>query len=762
MRDSDSRQRTADSRQRTADSVCATRDSSPERAPAVRRPLSAVRFLALSLLVCVACTHARREPANEFEARRRHFVGMRAFPFDEIPAGARRAALANRVSIDATTATWRPFGSATVGVPYPFGSANGRVTAVAVSPADPRIVLLGASGGGILRSTDGGLTFAPVTDDQSDQSVGDIAFANANVVYAGMGDSVLGPTLGTGVLRSDDAGATWHHVSTDPRLDHGIIRHVLTDPGDPNVVWIGQSRQLTSNGGTTPGGIFDSHDGGRTWTLRAAGDTDTLVRVNASVYVAVQYGQIFRSTDGGAHWLMVQQTTGYETVLAVTPLDSSLVYAVASGGAFAQLYVSRDSGASWQAINTVGLPNDAYPFGYLAVSPSDSRTLYRGIRDLYRSTDGGIHWTNLSKDFDASDNFTPQLATMHTDQHALAFGSDGATWLGNDGGLYVSRDGLQHFSFAGPPATSLVELYGLAAHPLDAARVYGATQDNGLETNRNAGAWIESRTGDYGTVLFDPNNPLRFLANYTYGTLDLYDFDGHALRTLSTNATFGETNDPPRIDFIAPIAMNRTSYSVYFATWRMFVSRDFGFTWQPTAGTTDLTRGSSDYVTAIAVTEQNPSVLFTGSGQGRVMRSNDAGATWSNITGSLPFRAVSSIVIMDDGTNAWLALSGYHSGHIYRTTNGGTTWTRADTGLPDIPVDTLYRDGATLWAGTDAGPYRLNGTIWEFAGSGMPPVIVTAFARTADGRFLAATHGRGVYELVQQTQSGGRRRSVAH
>ncbi|HJW95463.1 MAG TPA: hypothetical protein VJ901_17730 [Thermoanaerobaculia bacterium] len=716
------------------------------------------------LLVFAACTHAQREPADEFEGRGRHFVDMRAFPFAEIPAGARREALANRVTADATTSTWRPFGSPTVGVFYPFASANGRVTAVAVSPADPRIILIGGSGGGILRSTDGGLTFAPVADDQSDLSVGDIAFANANVVYAGMGDVIIGLTLGSGVLRSDDAGATWHHVSTDSRLDRGAIRHVLTDPNDPNVVWVAQTLQLGFSGSALdPAGIFESRNGGRTWALHALGNTDALVRVNPNVYVAAQYGQLVRSTDGGGHWsLALPNALGREIALAVTPLDPSLVYAAASGGPAPQLYVSHDTGATWQAINPAGLPNDSFPFGYLTVSPSDSRTLYRGIRDLYRSTDGGAHWTNLSKDFDSADNFTPQLATMHTDQHALAFGSDGAAWLGNDGGLYVSRDGLQHFSFAGPPSASLIELYGVTAHPLDASRVYGTTQDNGLEMFRSGGSWIETRTGDYGTVLFDPNNPLRFISNYTYGTLDLYDFDGRAIRTLATSATFGETNDPPRIDFIAPLVMNRTSYSVYFASWRMFVSHDFGLTWQATAGTTDLTRGSSDYVTAIAVTEQNPNVLITGSAQGRVMRSNDGGATWSNITGSLPLRAVSSIAITDDGANAWIAFSGYRSGHIYQTSNGGATWTRADTGLPDIPIDTLYRDGTTLWAGTDAGAYRLNGTVWELAGSGMPSVIVTGFTRTADGRFLASTHGRGVYELVQTESGGGRRRSVAH
>lgn len=175
-------------------------------------------IVTLLLLACVACTHAQREPSSADEARNRYFAGNRAFPFDAIPPGARREAIEGwrrmrRVESNAV-GTWRPVGSATLGVKWPFAESNGRVTAIAVSPADPNLILIGASGGGILRSTNGGATFVPVTDDQADLSVGDLAFANDHIVYAGMGDPIIGVTFGSGVLRSDDAGATWRHVST--------------------------------------------------------------------------------------------------------------------------------------------------------------------------------------------------------------------------------------------------------------------------------------------------------------------------------------------------------------------------------------------------------------------------------------------------------------------------------------------------------------------------------------------------------------------
>jgi len=725
------------------------------------------RALALLLFAFVACTHARREPSELDDARGRYFVESRAFPFDAIPAGARREALESlrrtrRVASE-SVGSWKPVGTAFLNVAPPFGSANGRVTAIAISPADPRTILIGASGGGILRSTDGGATFVPVTDDQSDFSVGDIAFANANIVYAGMGDPIIGLTLGSGVLRSDDAGATWRHISAGPLIERGTIRRVVVDPDNPEHLWVVQDAHLVVTGANTiDGGILESRDGGRTWTATVHGFGHSLARVSATTLVAGVTQRIDRSIDGGASWSTVfSSPTATEIVVAATPLDASLVYAAASGKKHVEILASHDAGATWQTVATSGIADDAHAFGYLAVSPSDPRTLFRGINDLWRSTDGGAHWTNLTNDYDSHGNFTSSRATMHADQHAIAFGSDGTTWLSNDGGLYISRDGVRSFTFAGPLATSLVELYGVSGHPLDPARLYGLTQDNGLQTNRNGGIWFEAQTGDYGTVLFDPNNPQHFMSNYVYGNLDLYDIDGQFLRSLATNSTFGEpTEDRPRIDFIAPLVRNGNG--VYFATWRMFVSRNFGLTWSATSGT-DLTRDSTDYVSAIAVTDGNPNAIYTGSQHGRVMRSADGGATWSDITSGLPQRAVSSIVTNGDGTTAWVAFSGYHAGHVYRTTDAGATWSRIDAGLPDLPVDTLFLDGTTLWAGTDAGAFRLNvNGMWDQISSGMPPVLVMDFTRTADGRLLAATHGRGVYEFVAPPEAPPRRRSAMH
>jgi photosystem II stability/assembly factor-like uncharacterized protein len=719
---------------------------------------------ALLLLACAACTHAQREPADLGEARSRYFVERRAFPFAAIPDGARREALEawrrTRRAVSESVGSWRPVGGGSIDVKPPYRRANGRINAIAISPADPNVILIGASTGGILRSVDGGASFVPVADDQADFSVGDIAFANANIVYAGMGDPIIDITLGSGVLRSDDAGATWRHVSSGQLIERGAIRQVVIDPDDPEHVLILQRLHVNPNGSPGAGGILESRDGGGTWTSLMFGVFNSLVRIDATTLVAGLPGRILRSTDGGTHWSSVISRLG-EVFVARAPFDSSLVYATSTGDSDVQLLVSHDGGATWQTSTAQGLEADKSPFNYFAVSPSDSHTLYRGMRDLWRSTDGGGHWTNLTMNW-TGDSFNASHATMHTDQHAIAFSSDGTTWLATDGGLYMSRDGTQTFAFAGPGDMSVIQLYAITGHPLDGSRLYGGTQDNGMEMSTGGGQWSETATGDYGTIIFDPRNSQRFLSNYVQGEFFLFNSNGLATSRVTTNDTFGEIEKSPRIEFIAPLVMNRSAYALYFASWRLFVSHDFGSTWSPTAGITDLTRGVSDYVSAIGITEAAANVIYTGSAQGRVMRSSDGGATWNDITADLPQRAISSIVPSGDGATAWIAFSGYHAGHIYRTTDGGVTWSRIDAGLPDLPVDTLFLDGTTLWAGTDAGAFRLGDDGWDQIGSGMPPVIVTAFARTADGRLLAATHGRGVYEFVPPAPAPQRRRSAPH
>lgn len=755
-----------------------------------------MKKLLLALLLCAACrtsvpplVNPHPAPHDKGARRDRWMFEQRAYPFGSIPADARRKALAevgrfraasNAVGSDTSGASlWRSIGPEPVQTDWPWGAATGRVKALAVSPVDPEIVLAGSSSGGIWRSTDGGRNFDPVTDDHADLAVGAIAFApsSPNIVYAAMGSDFLG----TGMLRSDDAGAHWRLVSGSTYGTRGTTPRMIIDPNDPNRLWVAQYSRLDQQSGTVfSSGALVSHDGGVTWTKRFGGLTSDLVAAPGSASQLLLgvtrvdsagggNAGIYRSTNGGTTWSLVVDTGDQAYAyprLAVTPAAPQRVYAHmfsnGPGGLKYQFLSSEDGGATFTELPAAGLAKEFSVFVH--ADPSDPLVVYVGLRDLYKSIDGGQTFMNLTRGYTAADQFDPESSTSHVDQHALAFHpQDPRTfYLGNDGGVFLSRDsGLTFESLSG--TLSLVQAYGIAAHPTDPAALFLGTQDNGMERRDANGTWRELITGDYGSIVFDRNNPDILATNYVEGLIMSFSGRGEVyLDTLTTNETFGGN----RVAFIAPFEHSRATNTLYFGTYRLFVSYDFGGTWTAPAGLLDLTKGGADTLAAIGLAESDPMILYTGSNRGKLMITRDGGNTWTSVTTGLPNRAVRAIAV--DRANpelAYAGFSGYAAPHVWKTTNGGATWQQLDSALPDVPVNALLidrQDANIVYAGTDIGVFRYDARAgeWEHFSKGMPPVIVTDFDVTANGTIVAATHGRGAYELVSAPVV--RRRGVRH
>jgi hypothetical protein len=181
----------------------------------------------------------------------------RAYPFDSpLTEGRRKAWLARPRDAErggkksdngvatAITPVWRSIGPSPTTAAFPdnWGVTSGRINAVAVHPANPQIVLIGAATGGIWRSRDGGANFVPASDTHVDLAVGSIAFSKSNpaVVYAGMGDLGNG-YFGTGILKSFDGGATWARVSNDSLPPLGTTARIEVDPNNANRVYVLQA-----------------------------------------------------------------------------------------------------------------------------------------------------------------------------------------------------------------------------------------------------------------------------------------------------------------------------------------------------------------------------------------------------------------------------------------------------------------------------------------------------------------------------------------
>jgi photosystem II stability/assembly factor-like uncharacterized protein len=727
------------------------------------------------------------------------FLFQRTFPADTLPSKGRFNAFSDvsllpsgQPSPETTLPTerWRHVGPSPIAPKFSsMGVTSGRVSAIAVSPANPRVVLVGGATGGIWRSTDSGDTFAPVSDNQVDLAVGSLAFApsNPSIVYAGMGDTA-GGYMGTGVLKSLDGGQSWFLVSDHTLPAPGTISDIVVDRADPERVYLTQYsyRAVNGQGEVYASGFFFSEDGGRSWTKTFTGlprdlvahptEPRTLYLSMSSTFSQVTPSAgVYKSTDGGENWDVIFTPAfldATEAKVAVTPAEPETIYVYAGlvlkDSAQVSVHVSRDGGRNWSDLGhgEVDIGQLGYN-SYISVNPTDGRKVYIGTRDLYKSTDGGVTWANLTQNwrkFATAYEFFPDQALAHSDQHVLSFSpaDPNVIYIGNDGGVSRSRDGGE--SFESLNATlGLTQFNSITLHPSDADTSCGGTQDNGvLVRSPGLARWSEFESGDSGRCLMDPRDPRTIYSSYVYGSVFRFRNNGGALdggvSTIATEATFQEPKpeDGARIGFYPAFAIDPSNGYLYFGTWRLFVSKDQGNLWTRTAGVTDLTKGETDYgsdvLTAIGIGPAGSNVIYTGSAQGRLMLSKTAGKTWKD-TGGIPRRFITSIVVSpSDAAKAYVTVSGFGSGHVFRTTDSGAKWDDISQKLCNIPVNALLIDplsAETLYAGTDIGVFRStdDGTSWVRFNNGLPPVIVTGFSAQPSGTIQASTYGRGVYQL---------------
>ena len=617
------------------------------------RSVSYILVLVGLLGTCWGEQQYSRLPENP-DLRKKWFLFQRSYPFSSIPRDARRIAWQQALEMQApwrvsAGPAWRSMG------PWPtasrfatnWGLTSGRINAIAISPADSKIVLVGASTGGIWRSSDGGVNFVPVSDKQVDMAVGSIAFAASSpaVVYAGMGDPKQG-YVGSGVLKSLDAGLSWIRVNDQSLPSPAETAKLVVDPADASQVYLAQRVNL-DNGIRFASGFYRSTNGGVSWARTVQGPTEDLALKPDNpdtLYLGISRvdggsslpAGVLRSLDGGRSWESSYATpfdSTSDVKIAVTPADPNSVYVYIggfAGGAFdIRVEVSTDGGETW--VNRGKGTLSSLQFGYnsfISVDPTNANVVYVGTPDLFKSTDGGTNWVNLTNNYSPSLTFTPGSSTTHVDQHTLCFMPEDANtfFLGNDGGLSRSADGGQSFQSLNA-SLSLTQFYAITAHPNDPLLTYAGAQDNGiLRRTIDSGFWKEMNTGDGGRPVINAEDPSMVFTNYVGGRIDRWSENGNRFEaTVSDNSTFEEPAFGGRMPFIAPFAGNGVDKTLYFGTWRLFTSIDLGDSWTKPGGDMDLTKGGDDVLSAIRVNPSDSMVIYTGSEQGRAMVSTDGG-----------------------------------------------------------------------------------------------------------------------------------------
>ncbi|MCB9292953.1 MAG: T9SS type A sorting domain-containing protein [Lewinellaceae bacterium] len=748
-------------------------------------------LLAAALAACLALLFiipnalpeeaGRGTPEKKEQTPTDWLFNQRAYPHNHIDFEAYRDAVRQtrlaRASVQSRgdSEGWEVAGPVNIG---------GRITDIALHPTDPDIIYAGASVGGVFKSTDGGVSWEAVFENEGAMSIGNIALApsDPDILYVGTGEangeSASGAFFGDGVYRSVDGGASWQYLGLE-NSQH--IGRIVVDPQDPGRVFVAAAGRLY--GKSEDRGLYRTENGGLSWErVLYVSDSTSCIDVainpqNPDILYAATWERIrlpwersyagvtsrlYRSSDGGDTW--EQLTEGLPPSdeqrgrigIAVSPSNPDILYATFTTNeitnVFDGIYKSLDGGDTWFRVDN-GTIDGIYAsfgwfFGNIRVDPTTPDVVYAMGVQLYKSVDGGVSWSDIT--------------FMHVDQHGLEIHPLNPNFVvaGNDGGIYISQSGGNNWSHV--QVLPLTQFYECEIDFLQPDRIYGGTQDNGTirTLSGNTDDWDRILGGDGFHVIVDPTDNNIIYAEFQWGNL-YRSYDGGFDFDFIFN---GGNND--RTNWNTPVVLDPSDPAVlYYGANRLYRSPDRGNNWAPISG--DLTDGqhpsgsqSFGTITSIAVAPTNSEVIYVGTDDGNVQVTRNGGQTWENISQGLPERYITEVAVDPyDEQVAYVTLSGYrfvdYQPHVLRTADGGQTWEDISGNLPEIPVNDIIIDpaaGQTLYIANDLGVWYTEdlGLAWQVLGNNLPMTVVNDLDFHPETRILiAATFGRSIqkYQL---------------
>lgn len=610
---------------------------------------------------------------------------------------------------------------------------------VAVAPSDPNIVYVGTGeangsfssgaffGDGIFKSTDGGETWEH-SGLENTNHIGRIAVdpANADRVYVAAAGVLYGSSEERGVYRTLDGGENWEKILY--LTDSTAAIDVVVNPQNADIVYAAMWERIRRPWGRSYGGVTS---------------------------------RIYRSFDGGENW--EQMTNGLPADdpergrigLTISQSDPNVLYATYTidkvRNYFDGVYKSTDAGTSWDlvAFNQIDdvFASFGWFFGNIRVNPTDPDDIFCLGVPLYRSGDGGNNWF-------------PNTNGMHVDFHGLEFHPQNPDMVvaGNDGGVYISQDGGNIWDKVETIPNNLI--YNMEVDFQQPEQLYCGLQDQG--TNRtltgNLDDYQRILGGDGFHVIVDPTDNNYIYCEYQFGVLFRSSDGGNDLDFI-----FNADGNDDRTNWNTPVVMDPSDpQTLYYGANRLWQTKDRGDNWS--AISPDLSdglhpSGSLSYgtITTIAISPTNPEVIYVGTDDGNVQVSFDEGDTWENISDGLPDRFVTTVAVHpDDPNTAFATFSGFRNvdylPHVLRTEDGGQTWEDISGNLPEIPINDIAIDPdepQVMYIGNDMGVwYTINdGQSWEVLGNNLPMTIVLDLVLHAPTKTLhAATFGRSIHK----------------
>ncbi|CAN5549932.1 hypothetical protein BH09CHL1_BH09CHL1_16680 [soil metagenome] len=687
---------------------------------------------------------------------------------------------------------------------------GGRVVAVAGDPVQKQTFYFGACAGGVWKTVDGGITWKPISDGFfGTAAIGALAVSTAdpNIIYAGTGETSIRGNVshGDGIYKSTDAGRTWRNMGLK---DTRHIGKIQIHPTNPEIVYVAALGHAF--GPSEERGVFRTTNGGETWEKvlyrsdRAGSHDISMDLTNPRILYAVIWqaqryphtlvsgGEecgLFRTTDGGDTWDQITRKPGLPSGtlgkmgIVSSPAKAGRVWAVieAEDGA---VFRSDDWGEHWIRLSEEPLLRTRpWYYMHITVDPVDENTVYVQDYSTWRSIDAGATFV--------------QAPRPHGDEHALWIDPvDNQRMInGNDGGASISFNGGGTWSTIHNQPTA--QLYHVIADDQFPYRVYGSQQDNSAITvpSRTLDGAIHERTwfapggGESGYISIKPDEPWHTVASGPIGRRAYNDIMTHfdqrtgQVRNISVWPELygwgaGADALKYRLQWTFPIHFSKHApHPLYVAGNQLLRSDDLGSSFvevspdltrndpsKLTASGGPITRdntGAEVYCTIFAFAESPriQGVLWAGTDDGLVHRSDDAGVTWTNITPpDLPEWALISIIELsphEEGV-AYVAATRYKlddtTPYLYKTTDNGASWTLITNDIPAYDFTRVIREDPTqrglLYAGTETGIYVSfdDGANWQRLGGNLPVVPIHDFIIKGD-ELVVATHGRSFWIL---------------
>ena len=593
--------------------------------------------------------------------------------------------------------------------------------------------------------------------------------------------------LGNGVNGTLQPGSNTSGYTILPGIQH-INDLVVRDNNGTSEVFFAAAETFASGAllGINEVGVYKSTDGTNFSKLVLSAGEDLepnniKIAADNSIYVSTQSntfgeggGRIYHSIDGSTFTLKHTVPSGSRTEIACSPTDANTIYVLAQLNSDpVGIYKTTDN---FTNVTTLALPNDAdtgidandFTRGQafydllIRVDPTNDNILYVGGIDLFKSTNGGTSWSQISHWYGGWG-----YQEVHADQHGLAFSSSSKMVFSNDGGVYLSTNAGNNI-FPRKKGYNTLQFYTVGVAPTTAFSgneyFLAGAQDNGTLMIENASdgvnSFYERQGGDGAYSFFDQDGTDQYcIANYVYnGNIKLYDFSNGNVRTINNESgSNGDFINQEALDSNLDILYSNYSSSSDFIV-RMYRNIKSGTVTKTNIADASIMDSEPSALTVSHYTT-NQSNLFIGLKNGKLIKI--AGTTntfpnnpiWTDITGTDFVGSISDIELGTNENEIFVTMHNYGVQNIWYTADGGTTWVGKEGNLPDIPVKAILQNPLLLEEviiGTELGVWRTSNfsdasPTWTQSYNGMSNVKVTDLDMRDDNMVFAATYGRGIF-----------------